>query len=115
MSMSDNRLPTEFWVQAQLRRLNASGVGAYLLRRGDTERGAVIVRLAEREGTRILTQVRDLDGKLTWMPAKDGAVLNNEDANAYVDRAVARDYDLWVIEVETKPGENPFEGQVAGG
>jgi hypothetical protein len=113
--MSDNRLPTEFWVQSQLRRLGASGVGAYLLRRGDTERGAVIVRLAERQGTRILTQVRDLNGRLTWMAAKDGAVLSNEEADAYVDRAVARDYDLWVIEVETKPGENPFEGHVAGG
>ena len=113
--MSNERLPTELWVQAQLRRFSSAGIGAYLLRRGDTERGAVIVRLAARDGTRILTQVRDLNGKLTWMPAKDGAVLNNEDANAYVDRAVTRDYDLWVIEVETKPGENPFEGEVAGG
>jgi hypothetical protein len=112
--MSNERLPTEFWVQAQLRRLNASGVGAYLLRRGDAERGAVIVRLAERGGVRILIQVRNLDGKLAWMGVKDGAIITEADADAYVERAVSRDSDLWVIEVETKPGENPFTGELVG-
>jgi hypothetical protein len=112
--MSNERLPTEFWVQAQLRRLGSSGTGAYLLRRGDTERGTVIVRLAERGGVRILIQVRDLDGKLAWMGVKEGAVLSESDANAYVDRAVSRDSDLWVIEIETKPGDNPFAGELAG-
>jgi hypothetical protein len=112
--MSEERLPTEFWVQAQLRRLGTTGTGAYLLRRGDAERGTVIVRLAEREGVRILIQVRDLDGKLAWMGVKDGAVLTEADASAYVERAVRRDSDLWVIEIETKPGENPFSGDIVG-
>jgi hypothetical protein len=85
-----------------------------LLRRGDTERGTILVRLIGREGTRILIQVRDLEGKLAWMGVKDGAVLNNEDADSYVTRAVDRDSDLWVIEVETRNGENPFENEVVG-
>jgi hypothetical protein len=104
--MSNERLPTEFWVQAQLRRLGSSGTGAYLLRRGDAERGTVIVRLAERNGVRILTQVRDLDGKLGWMGVKDGAVMSEGEASAYVD--------LWVIEIETRPGDNPFLGELSG-
>jgi hypothetical protein len=112
--MSNERLPTELWVQAQLRRFSAAGVGAYLVRRGDTERGTVLVRLVGREGTRILTQVRDLDGKLAWMAVKEGAVLSNPDADAYVDRAVDRDSDLWVIEIETRDGENPFDREVVG-
>lgn len=112
--MSNDRLPTEFWVQAQLRRFNASGIGAYLLRRGDTERGTVLVRLLGSDGTRILIQVRDLDGKLAWMGVKDGVVLTDADANAYVDRAVDRDSDLWVIEVETRNGENPFDTEIVG-
>jgi hypothetical protein len=112
--MSNDRLPTEFWIQAQLRRFNACGTGAYLLRRGDTERGTVLVRLIGREGTRILIQVRDLDGKLAWMGVKEGAVLSNPEADAYVDRAVNRDSDLWVIEVETRDGENPFDSDIVG-
>jgi hypothetical protein len=91
-----------------------AGIGAYLLRRGDSERGTVIVRLIAKDGTRILTQVRDLDGNLTWMGVQDGAVLEPPEADAYIDRAIARDSDLWVIEVETKPGENPFAGDAAG-
>lgn len=112
--MANDRLPTEFWVMAQLRRFNAAGVGAYLLRRGDTERGTVIVRLVAPQGVRILTQVRDMDGKLVWMGAKEGAMLPPTEANAYVDRAVARDSDVWVIEIEARGEENPFEGKVVG-
>jgi hypothetical protein len=112
--MSNDRLPTEFWIQAQLRRFNAAGTGAYLLRRGDTERGTVLVRLIGKDGTRILIQVRDLDGKLAWLGVKEGAVLSNPDADAYVDRAVSRDSDLWVIEVETRDGENPFDKDIVG-
>jgi hypothetical protein len=112
--MSNERIATELWVQAQLRRFSAAGTGAYLLRKGDTERGTVLVRLVDREGTRILTQVRDLDGRLTWMGVKEGAVMEGPDADAYVERAVNRDSDLWVIEVETRNGENPFEKEIVG-
>jgi hypothetical protein len=112
--MSTERIATELWVTAQLRRFSAAGTGAYLIRKGDTERGTVLVRLAEREGTRILTQVRDLEGRLTWMEVKDGAILSNEDADAYVERAVNRDSDLWIIEVETRNGENPFDKEIVG-
>jgi len=112
--MSNERIATELWVHAQLRRFSAAGTGAYLIRKGDTERGTVLVRLADREGTRILVQVRDLDGKLTWMGVKDGVVMPNPDADAYVDRAVSRDSDLWVIEVETSNGENPFDEEIVG-
>jgi hypothetical protein len=112
--MSGDRLPTDFWVQAQLRRFNTQGTGAYLLRKGDAERGTVLVRLAGRDGTRILIQVRDIDGKLAWMGVKEGAILTDPDADAYVARAIDRDSDLWVIEVETRNGENPFETEVLG-
>jgi hypothetical protein len=112
--MSNERLATELWIDAQLRRFSAAGTGAYLIRRGDTERGTVLVRLVDRDGTRILTQVRDLNGKLTWMGVKDGAVMHGPDADAYVERAVNRDSDLWVIEVETRNGENPFDKEIVG-
>lgn len=112
--MSEERLPTEFWVSAQLRRFSGLGIGAYLIRRGDAERGTVLVRLTSPEGDRILTQVRDLDGKLGWLAVRDGVVLPIAEADAYVQRAISRDSDLWVIEIETKSGETPFEGRVVG-
>jgi hypothetical protein len=112
--MSNERIATELWVEAQLRRFSAAGTGAYLVRRGDADRGTVLVCLVDREGTRILVQVRDLDGRLSWMGVKDGAVMQGPDADAYVERAVNRDSDLWVIEVETRNGENPFDTEIVG-
>jgi hypothetical protein len=112
--MSNDRLPTEFWVAAKLRQFNATGTGAYLVRRGDAERGSVIARLVDRDGARILVQVRDLDGRLAWMAVKEGVALPADEADAYITRAIARDSDVWVIEVETKRGENPFEGKLLG-
>ena len=112
--MSNERIATDLWVHAQLRRFSAAGTGAYLIRKGDTERGTVLVRLVDRDGTRILTQVRDLNGRLTWMEVKEGTVMPGPDADAYVERAVNRDSDLWVIEVETRNGENPFEKEIVG-
>ncbi len=91
-----------------------AGTGAYLLRRGDAERGTVIVRLAGKQGTRILTQMRDLEGRLIWMGVKDGMEMSEPDANAYIERAVDRDPDLWVMEVEIHADENPFTGEVVG-
>lgn len=106
-------LPTEFWVSATLRRLQGENRPGYLLRRGDPDRGAVLVQLDGRAaGTRLLTQVRDLDGHLVWMLAADGQPLDPESLLSYVDRAVSRDPDLWVIEIETPNGETPFTGRV---
>ena len=48
------------------------------------------------------------------MGVKEGTVLSNADADAYVDRAINRDSDLWVIEVETRDGENPFDKDIVG-
>ena len=112
--MANDRLPTEFWVTAQLRRFSSAGTGAYLIRRGDAERGTVSVRLVGAQGVRILTQVRDMEGRLAWMGVKEGATLPPTEADAYVDRAVQRDSDVWVIEVEAGDSENPFEGRVVG-
>jgi len=43
--LSDDRLPTELWVQIHLRRCSANAVPAALVRRGEPERGAVLLKL----------------------------------------------------------------------
>jgi len=110
---TDGRLSTELWVQAHLRRCNAEGLFAAVLRKGDLWGGAVIVKLNLLDGTcKVLTQTRDMDGRVAWMAAQQGALLAEADATAYIERQVKRDPDLWVIEVEDKQGRNPFEGKV---
>jgi hypothetical protein len=111
--LSDDRLRTELWVQAHLRLCSANATPAALLRRGEPERGTVLLKLNEIEaGCRVLTQARDLDGQLGWLAALGGKLVPEAEADAYIARAIDRDPDLWVIEIEDRSGRNPFDGKV---
>lgn len=113
--MPEERLPTELWVMAHLRRCTVAATPAVLRRRGEAERGTVLLKLNQLEaGCRILTQARDLDGRLGWLAALGGKLVTDAEAEAYIDRAVVRDPDLWVIEIEDRGGTNPFDGELIG-
>jgi hypothetical protein len=111
--MDEGRIPTEMWVSAQLRGLAVRNMPAYLVRRGEAMGGMVLVKLIDSaRQCRVFTQSRDFDGNSGWLPAQDGALVDEAAADAYIGRAVARDPDIWVIEVETRDGAMPFEGKI---
>ena len=111
--MSDDRLPTDVWVMAQVRRCNAEAVPAMVVRKGEAKGGTLLLKLNQLEaGCRVLTQARDLDGNLAWFGAFDGKPVEEAEADAYIGRAVARDPDLWVVEIEHREGWHPFDGKV---
>jgi hypothetical protein len=113
--LTDDRLPTELWVMAHLRRCSATATPAVLVRRGEPERGTVLLKLnLLGAGWRILTQARDLDGRLGWLAALGGQPVPEVEADAYIARAVVRDPDLWVIEIEDRHGRHPFDGNLIG-
>ncbi len=110
--MDDARIPTELWVKAHLRRLSAQGLPAVIAQRGAPHGGMVILKVNRLEnGCRVLTQTRDLDGVLSWMPALKGELVPEREADDYISRQTARDPDLWVVEVEARDGEHGFEGR----
>ncbi len=111
--MADDRLPTELWVKAHLRRCSAEAVPATVARRGERQGGTVLLKINQLDqGVRVLTQSRDLDGVLGWLGALGGALVPEPEADDYIARAVKRDPDLWVIEIEHKDGWHPFEGKL---
>ncbi|NBC96581.1 MAG: DUF1491 family protein [Deinococcus-Thermus bacterium] len=110
---AEARLPTHLWVGAHLRRCSTEAVPAYVLRKGEATGGLVLLRLARPAGgVRVLVQTRDLDGRLGWMAVLGGGWVADAEADAYVARAVDRDPDLWVVEIEHPDGWHPFEGPV---
>jgi hypothetical protein len=109
------RLPTGLWVSAHVARCTSLGMPVVVVRRGDPHRGVVIVKQHRPgAGFRLVTQSRDLDDRLTWQPVIDGTLVAEAEADRIIERQVAYDPDLWVIEIEMKAGdEDPFQGPVA--
>jgi len=111
--MDDDRLPTELWLMAHVRRCNDDAVPATVVHRGDASRGTVILKLnLLGNGFRVLTQSRAMDGRRGWMAALGGTLATEAEADAYVARAVDRDPDVWVVEIEHRDGWHPFPGKM---
>jgi len=111
--MVEGRLPTELWVKAHVKRCSVEGVPVIVARRGDPHSGIVILKLNQLEaGCRVMSQMRDLEGKLGWLEALDGALIPEAEADAYIARQAERDPDLWVIEIEDREGRHWVDGDV---
>ena len=107
------RIKTELWVHAHLRRCAVAAVPAFVVRRGDNERGMGLVKINTLgEGCKVLTQARDLDGNLGWMAALDGSMAPEAEADAYIARQIDRDPDLWVVEIEDRDGRHFLDDPV---
>jgi len=103
--MSGARLATGIWVAAYLKRLQLAGIPAYVIAKGDTTAGAVLVKLALMDGG-ARAYIRRYDF------ASDTRIWEVliEGPEAEVDAAISRqrgfDSDLWVIELEDARGRH---------
>ena len=106
------------WVQAYLRRCNAMGLPAMLVRRGAEEAGSIYVKVNRLDGRVLLIgpapgPAHDHRGERRWMKLiGDGAVPEAE-AEAYLRRIHSRDPDIWIIEIEDRTGTGLLDA--AGG
>ena len=107
--MSEDRIPTHIWAGGVMHQLAMEGRPAYVIQKGDASGGIVLVKIAFLDGNcHLKIQQRDIDGKLGWVSALKDDLLTESRADEYIRRAVERDPDLWVIEVEDRAGHNPF-------
>ena len=113
MTLPDDRIPTEIWVTAGIRRCSNDAVPATLVRRGDPHRGTVMLKLNRHAtGCQVLTQRRDLDGNLGWALAFADGPVDEAEADALLSRTAERDPDVWIVEIEHPDGWHPFEGKI---
>ncbi len=112
--MSEARVKAALWVSAALRLAFNDGRGGAVLRRGDADAGGILVVLRGAAGLCVLSQVSGGgdDGTLAWMRATGDVPVAQEVADAYVDRQVGRDPDVWVVEFDAPDYQPPFEGRV---
>ncbi|MFO1186982.1 MAG: DUF1491 family protein [Alphaproteobacteria bacterium] len=105
------RLKTAIWVSAYLRARAAEGVNGAVVRKGDETAGSVLVRVNLLDGrSRVFAAAYGVDGERLWASVLKDDPASDAEAEAYIARAVARDGDLWVVEVEDRAGEAKLEG-----
>lgn len=99
-------LSTDIWVSALIRRVEMGGAFATVARKGDPRAGAVMVKVLNRgEGTaRLYAEALKADGERVWM--RPAAAEQEADLDAYLERAIQRDPDLWVVEIEDRHGRH---------
>ena len=104
------RLKTELRVSALLRRAQSEGAFAAVLRRGDADAGALWVIL--RHGKELLryTEQMSMSGAREWY--QDGP-FEEAEMGLRVNKAVDRDPDIWIVEVEDARGRAFLDGDMA--
>ncbi|MEH6632011.1 MAG: DUF1491 family protein [Halopseudomonas aestusnigri] len=104
---------SDFWIMAQVRQSNQEGIPAMVIHKGDADRGSLLLKInLLGPGCQVLNQTRDIDGNLAWLAANKGELMVERDADAYIERAIKRDPDVWVVELEDRSGNNPFGGEI---
>lgn len=109
--VDEPRVKAGLWVQMALRLGDMAGRPGAVLRRGDPDAGGVLVVLRGREGLSILSQVRT-GSEISWLRATGPGPVDQAAADAYVERQVGRDPDLWVLELQAPDLVPPFEGRI---
>lgn len=101
-------LKTEFWASALIRRAEIGGAFAAVVRKGDSDAGAVLVKVATLDKrARLYAPARDGEGERIWLDLSAGSLGDDEaDVDAAIRKRTETDPDLWVIEVEDKHGRH---------
>lgn len=96
------------------RRAELGGGFAVVGRKGDARAGAVLVKLRNLEdgSVRLLSEAVQGDGSTIWISPT--ASQDEQDHDAYIERAIRIDPDLWVVEIEDRGGRHFLTEKVEG-
>ncbi|PWE17014.1 DUF1491 domain-containing protein [Marinicauda salina] len=98
---------TRIWVDALRWRAESAGAAVYVVRRGDPDAGAVIVKVSMQDGfARLLAPARDFEGERIWTWPLGAEPLQSERADGYIARRAQDDPDLWALEIEDRQGRH---------
>lgn len=103
-------LSSDLWVGALLRRVEQAGAFGYVARKGDARAGSVLIKLVNlrtREAS-VLREAQTGAGEAAndtvWMRPVE--TVNEPDIDAWLQRQVRFDPDLWIIEIEDVEGRH---------
>lgn len=109
-----DELKTDFWASALLRRVHGGGASGAIVRKGDPDAGAVLVKVATLDGrARLYGPARNGAGERIWLDLSAGVLGDAEpEVDTYAKKRAEGDPDIWVIEIEDKHGRHFLEEPV---
>lgn len=108
--MSDDEIPVSLLIDAVIRRCDVLFLPIYVIQKGNYASGTIMLKLnGLGNGINVLIQERDMDGELGWVNVFENHDIEESKADNYIKKAISRDSDLWVLEIEDKNLKNPFE------
>lgn len=104
--MSQSRLPTSLEVAAILRRAQASGDFAIVIRKGDPDRGALLLAIAQRgQHIAFLERILTLDGDYAWQRSGPPESSSSTEIGDFLEKRARFDEDFWAIELDVADPE----------
>ncbi len=101
------RVKAEFWVKALIRRSETAGAFAAVVHKGDETAGSMILKINTLDGhARALVPGYAIEGHRVWRSQPGTEPVAENDVDAYIARAIERDPDLWVVEIEDREGRH---------
>ena len=101
------RIKAELWVKAHIRKCNAQAIPVTVVRRGDDQAGALIIKVNQLAlGCTILVPANTLDGGRKWRRATGENLVPENEADTYIENQLKMDPDIWVLEIEDRLGRH---------
>lgn len=104
--MSFDRLPAHLEVAGILRRAEASGGFGTVLRKGDPDRGSILLFISRR-GTHLvcLERMMSLDGGYDWQASGPPESASSADIADFLAKRARFDEDFWAVELDIADAE----------
>lgn len=114
--MSGDRLPAELEATSIVRRAQSAGDFAAIVKRGDADRGSIVIIVTSRgRHVALLERTLSADGRYGWNQA--GPVESSESAEvaAFLQKRARFDPDYWAIELDIANPERFIAETTAAG
>ena len=104
--MDEGRLPTHLEVSGLIRRVQAAGGFATVLRKGERDAGSLAIVLSHSGTTASLWErLPQLDGRRKFVASRTQDPDNPHEFGDYIDRRTRQDSDLWILELDVADAE----------
>ena len=99
--MTDDRLPASLEASALVRRAEAGGGFATILKKGDPDRGALLLAVTSRgRHVAFLERVLDFELGYRWQGVGPGESADNQEVAGFLAKRTRFDPDSWLIELD---------------